>query len=431
MTIELKTIAVGILAAATLTAAAQEPVAETPLKLQPLIEEALKNRPALQAAKYEADAKEAEIGPQGAYDDPMVGFTAMNYPADTRSPGEFGMTGNEWSVTQRIPFPGKLSKLRNAAEHEFEAKRAAYDKKQLGLVKEVKVAFFELFLAYRKREILNEQLSLIAQLIGVARSKYALNKLTQAELLGLQSEEGNLRDQGLMVEKQIAVKTGDLNHAMGRSKHHYLPRPEDVKRTPLDLSKVTEQALGERVLEKNPGLKSIRSDLESAEERHSFAKWNYLPDFELKLAYTQRQPSPGDRGVDFVSAGVALSLPLWAFSKQSEQLKGASAERARAKALLDEERIHMLHMVHTMYSELQEAAKRLNLYEGGLVPLARQSVLSAKSAYLTGRIDYATLNSLIRNRFQTEIAYNEALVNYESRLAEFEALVGEPLEAQR
>jgi len=398
--------------------------------LKDLVNEAISKRPVLQAARHEIDSKEAQISPKGAYENPMLGLSAMNYPIDTLSPGEFGMTGNEFSLTQKIPFPGKLSKLSSAAEYEYLGKKAEYSNKELQLIMEVKLAYYALFVAYKRRNLLNEQLSVIRTLITVMRSKYTLGRAPQAELLSLQVEEANLMDQVLTADKQIAVKTGDLNHAVGRRTHHEIGQPEELKKTPINLSKLTEQAIGKKILAKNPGLKAMQSGFDAADSKLSYAKWNYLPDFEFRGTYTRRQPSPGDRGIDFVSGGVALSIPLWAITKESEEVKSARAEKSKAEALVDEERIHMLHMVHTSYSELEEAQGRLKLIEGGLLPLVRQAVQSGKSAYLTGKMEYSTVLNLIRQRFQTEVSYNEALANYESKIAEFEALLGEPLEDQ-
>ncbi len=396
-------------------------------KLQDLIEEALKGRPVLEAARYEAMAKEAEIGPKGSYEDPMVEIAALNYPSDTLSAGEMGMTGNEISVTQKIPFPGKLTKLRKATRFEFESKSSTYGQMRLDLISEVRIAFWELFLAYQKRDILKEQIALIGQLVSVLRSKYTLGNVSQAELLALQAEEGNLKDELLTAEKQIQVKSGDLNRSVGRNSNSFLGRPELSARAKIDLSNLNEDSLQAKILERNPGLMAKKHDLSASTEKLDYTKKNYLPDFEFRLAYMDRVPSPGDRGVDFVSGGIGFTIPLWAFSKQSQELQGAVAERARSERLLEEERRHIQHLVHTMFSELRESHARLQLYEGGLIPLARQAVVSSKTAYLTGKLDYVAMVTLVKNRFQTEFAYNEALVTYLSRIAEFEALLGEPL----
>lgn len=398
------------------------------IMLKDVIQEALNNNPALRVAKFEALSKGAEIGPKGSYDDPMLGYEAMNYPVDTLSPYEFSMTGNQFSLSQKIPFPGKLSKLRNAATHEYNSKKENFNNEQLLLIKTVRIAYYELFLAYKKQAVVNEELTVTHQLISVTRQRYTVGKVSNAELLNFQLEEATLNQQLFEAEKLIDQKMGDLNHALGRSNHHEMGKPEEIKKTQVNFSKVTEGYLEDKITSLNPSLKSKHFNVDAAEERLSHAKWNYLPDFEFLVAYTKRKPSPGDRGVDFISGGVALSIPLWAFSKQSEEVNGASADKAKAEAQFEEERLHILHMVHSMYAELNEARKNLDLFGGGLLPLAQQSITSGRSAYLSGKIEYASLLNLVKTRFQTEYAYYQALVKYESMIAELEALTGGPFE---
>ena len=242
----------------------------------------------------------------------------------------------------------------------------------------------------------------------------------------MQVEEANLIDQLLMVERQIKSKLGELNHLLGREDHdsYLYGRPEDLKKTPWDFAK-HEKEVAEKIFAKNPKLKSQQAMVNAAEAKLSYTRWNYLPDFEFKVGYTFRKPSPGDRGVDFVSGMVGITLPIWALSRQSEEKRGAEAEKMKAQAIVDEERIELAHMVHVLVAELDETNKRLQLFEKGVLPMTKQAVASAKSAYLTNKIEYSTLLNLINKRFQMELTYFEALVTHESKIAELEALVGE------
>lgn len=414
-----------ILITSSLSFAEQEP--EKSIVLKDLITEALNQNPDLRASRFDAEGKEAKIGPSGSYEDPMISLEAQNYPVDTLSSREFGMTGNQISVLQKIPFPGKLSKLRLAATYEYNAQRETYTASQLNLIKMVRMGFYGLFLSHKRKEILEEQLNIIRQLISVIRSRYILGKVTQAELLSFQLEEANLLSELLTAQKQIDLKTGDLNHALGRAAHHTIGRPENLLVTSINLNKVTEQSIINRALARNPSLKSMKNEAEAAESRLSYARWNYLPDFEFKFGYMLRQPSPGDRGVNFISGGVGLTIPLWALSKQSEEVKSAAASHTKAEAKLEEQRNKLLHDIHNLYAELKEAHKRLNLYESGTMPLAKQAVITGKSAYLSGKMEYTAVLNLVRSRFQTEIGYFETLTQHEEKITELEALLGEPV----
>jgi len=401
------------------------------LRLKDLIQEALDNNQELKAAKFEALSKEAEIGPKGSYEDPMLTFEAMNYPSDTMSPREYGMTGNQIGLTQKIPFPGKLSKLSKAAAYEYNAKKEEFSNRQLQLVKEIKMIYFNLFLAFKKQVVLTQQRAVLKQIIATTRSRFTLGKVSQTELLNFQMEEANLSEQLLAADTNLRRMQVELQHALGHQNPIPGSIPEEIKKTALDVNKMDENAIIEKALQKNPSIKSMKFMADSAGEKQSFAKWNYLPDFEIGAAYTQRQPSPGDRGVSLVSGKIALTIPIWAFSKQSEEVKGADAEKAKADALYENEKLHIFRAIHTLVAELKEASSRLSIYEGGLLQLARQAVKTGKPAYSSGRLEYAVLLNSINSSFKTEYSYNEALVSYEAKIAELEAITGEPLGAAK
>lgn len=403
------------------------------LKLDELISEALTKNPGQEASRQEMLSTKSQIGPKSAYEDPMLSFKAKDYPIDTLNRNEFGMTGNELGLSQKIPFPGKLSKIKKAATYEYEAKKEMVTQKQLEIIRDVKKAFYDLFFAYKKKVILTEEKNIFRSLIVVARNKYTLGKIPQSELLNFQIEETKLIEESLAVDRDIEVKLVHLNTLLGRTdKKAWLSgEPEELSKTSLDFSKMTFDEISEKAAQKNPSLKAAKSQVQSSKEMLSFAKWNYLPDIELMGAYTFRQPSPGDRGADFVSAGVGMTIPLWALGKQAEQVKSARADQARAKALLTQEQSFLLQGLKQTYEELKEANQKVELYESGLLPLTKQAISSARASYLSNRIEYLDLLKLVQNRFQTQTAYFNLLVQHESKIAELEALLGEPLKGEK
>ncbi|MBI2646254.1 MAG: TolC family protein [Deltaproteobacteria bacterium] len=403
---------------------------EKPLKLKELIEEALEHNPSKKAAQYDAESQKAQIGPSGSYDDPMIAFAAKDYPVDTLSPRRFGMTGNEVSVAQKVPFPGKLTKMRSATRKEYESKDSNFNQTQLQVIRDVKQAYYELFLAYKKHEIVVEQKKLIRQLIAVVRSRYSVGKVPQAELLNFQIEGGKLTGELLESEREVKVKMANLGYVLGREGGKLIGKPEELTKTHFNLKKFTQTQVLQKALERNFGLKASQAMRDAASEKLTYAKLSYLPDFELMAGYTFREPSPGDPGTDFVSGKVGMSVPLWFLTKQSELVKSASAQKAKAEAELQTERTRLIQEVRNNYSELIQTQQSLDLYENALLPLSRQAVASGKSAYLTGRMEYLSLLNIINERFQTEYAYNNALVNYETKISEFEVLMGESLDGR-
>lgn len=399
------------------------------LKLESLIQEALSQNAELKAAHAETEASRAKAGPAGSYEDPVLGLEAMNYPVDTFSTRDYGMTGNQLSLSQKIPFPGKLSKRREAAEFDSKAQEQFSKLIELKLVKQVKFIYYDLFLAYRKFDTLNDQKGVLEQLTTVTRNNYALNKTSQAEVLNLQVETAEAVDKILEMERKIQGLLGELNHLLGKWDHSQFlyGRPEGLKSEPFDFSKYSEKVLLDLAIEKSPLVMARREEQRAAESRLSYAKRSYLPDFDFKLSYTFRSPNAMDNGTDFVSGMVGITIPLWAGSRQSEQVREAMAEKNRVDSLVDAERNRLAHEIHVTLASIEESTKRIQLYEGGVLPLTRQAVTSARSAYLTRKLEYSTLLGAINRRYQMEVSYAEALATYHSKLAELEEIIGQPL----
>jgi cobalt-zinc-cadmium efflux system outer membrane protein len=399
------------------------------MSLSDLIERARSSNYDYRAAELNAESKEHLIGPKSSYEDPELSFEMQNYPKDSLSSNEYSMTGNQISLSQKIPFPGKLSKLGEVASKEAESMRQMVKYKELELIRDVKNAYFALLLSYKKKEILTEEKNVLRQVVNSTRQRFTAGKSSQAELLNVQVEEANLLDELLKADSQIKEKNGDLDHLLSES-HHTMIEPEDLPKTSFDFKKITEEVVSEKALAISPMIRSKRAESEASSAQLSYAEKGYIPDLALGLGYTLRRPSAGDRGVDFLTGKIGFTLPIWAGTKQSEEIKSALADNSRSKFLLEEEKSHLLHSVHTLYSEVEEASQRLNLYDGGLLPLTRQAVASGLSAYQANRVAFSTLLNSIKIRFQTEFNRTEAFVNYETKIATLEALVGEPLGGQ-
>ncbi len=405
---------------------------EKVVTLKEAINEALEHNPIWRAQRFEVQSKKAEIGPTGSYDDPMVAFAAKDYPVDSFSRKEHGMTGDEISLTQKIPFPGKLTKLRAAAEKEYHSQEKQYEQLKWNLIRDVKLAYYSLFLALKEQALLKEQKNFIKQLIVVSRNKYTIGKLSQAELLSFQVEEAKLIGELLSNEKEISARKATLKTLLGKSNLDFNATVlEETQKTAMDHSKIQPDILEKRVLQKNRMLLALETAVDSSKQKLSYAKLGYLPDFEVMAGYTIREPRPADDGVDLFTGKVGLTLPIWAISKQSEQIKGAKAEKAKIEALLESSQIELKNKIQTLHAELFEADQKIKLFETGILPLSRQAVLSGKSAYLTGKLEYLNLLTFIQDRYQAEIAYFETLTKHESKISEIEAFLGEEIGGEK
>lgn len=402
---------------------------EKTIKLQDLLNEALRNNAALKASAQGGVAKTAAVGPAGSLDNPGIGFEARNYPTGSGRGETPSVREREVSLSQRVPFPGKRARLEDVARKEVESQTEEIRVERASIINKTKYAYYELFVWYRKSEVLSDQKNVVRSLIATARRQYSLGKIPQADVLNLQLEEATLVGQSLSIDRQIKSTLGEINHLLGRSDHgkYLVGRPEDIQKTPFDFGVTSEAKLFERATLKNPTLSSRRAMMAASEFKLAYSDLNMWPDFDFEVGYTFRDKSADPGPQDSISAKVGVSLPLWTGSRQSEERKRSIAEKAQAGFLLEEQQIDLAHNIHATYAELEEASRRLKLFEEATIPLSKQALASAQNGYLTGKVEFSLLLGIIQKRSQLELEYVEALATYQKKIADLEFLTGDSL----
>ena len=117
------------------------------LKLNDLIDEALKNNPEILAAQARMEAAKYKIPQASSLPDPMVMFGYQNEGWNKYTYGE--MQDAQWmfSASQMFPFPGKRSLKEKMAEKDAESINAFFTATQLKTIAKVKELYLDLFLA--------------------------------------------------------------------------------------------------------------------------------------------------------------------------------------------------------------------------------------------------------------------------------------------
>ena len=405
----------------------KENEAQVILPLETAIEEAIKNNAMLEAARAEETAREARILPSGALEDPSIEAQLTNYPISSFSARQSGMTGNEVMLVQKFPFPGKRDRLKEIAVNEFESSSREIERTKLNLIRLVKVSYYDLFLTYRRKELIYDQMNLLQGIQTIARNKYSLGTTSQSDVLELQVKSATFLIKLEEEEKNISATRAELNHLLGRRDHLSKWKPENLKESKVDLDSFISTFDEETTLSQNPKINSLKSLVKAANSKAAYTDLNTYPDFEMGVGYMQRFSNQDDNGGDFVSARVSIDLPIFQRTIRNEEQRGAKAEKMKMEALLRESTIELSHNLHATIAELKEAANKISIYRKALLPLADASILSARKAYETNETTYLTVLNLINSRFEAENDYYSALIQHESAIATLEALTGAPI----
>jgi outer membrane protein TolC len=328
-------------------------------------------------------------------------------------------------LSQRIPFPGVLTNRRGAATENARAAEHAHEDRAGRIASGVEIAWAELGFAQRALEITTRNMELLRQLVQVAEAKYRVGTGRQQDVLRAQVELTALLDEQLARTSAIERASAELNELLDLEPGSRFPMTERL----LDPSPVPDLLeLHASLEETNPKLLSLQAKVAEAERLVRTTELEGYPEFDFGLGYRIREEVEGDTvdGDDFLSASVTLRLPIdrskWSAKKAEKQ-----ALLRRSRAAYRRSRGALFSSLRSAHAELIRADSEGALLETGLVPQARQSLESSRSAYAVGRIEFlSVLDSQVR-LLNAELRLIRAQADRRQAFASLEATAGETL----
>ena len=394
--------------------------------LNRFITEALQNNPELKEAEKKIEAYEQIPDQAGSLDDPILRFELKNLPIDSFSFSSQAMTQKQITLSQKLPFPGKLGLRTEIAQKNVEIVTETYEDLKLSLIKEVKVSFYELCFILAAIEITKENKSLLQQFITIAETKYSVGKGIQQDVIRAQVELSKIIDELVRLDKRRDVEKARLNTLMNRMPQAPLSISHGITKTAFNYKIENLQKAAE---ENRPVLKGIRSVIDRFKASERLAKKDFFPDFDVGFRYGQRQ-SNLTRGLDhpdFVSAFVGINIPIWQNTKQRRKVLEENHKMVMAQETYNKTRNDIFLKIKESLDEEVKGTKLLQLIKTGIIPQARQSLESALAGYGVDKVDFLTLLDNEITVFNWQIKYHKELTDYEKNLAELEHIVGKRL----
>ncbi|MGB4781846.1 TolC family protein [Candidatus Methylomirabilis sp.] len=401
---------------------------EEMLRLQPLIQEALAVNPEIRAEGQRWDAARERPPQEGSLDDPMLNFEIENLPTNSFAFTQEDMTMKKLSVSQALPFFGKLDLRSEVAQREANAIGLAYRDKRNEIVRRVKEVFYGLYAIDRSQEIVEKNRELLREFVKIAETKYSVGKGIQQDVLKAQVELSKLLDEQIRLEQSREAAGARLNAILNRPPQTPLGRTGEVSKAelPMDLTE-----LQTRALENRPLLKGLAEEIERSKAANALARKRYFPDLTMSMGYAFREDSALVRRSDFFSAGFSINIPLYFRTKQDRQVAETSALINSAREQYQATRNEVFSMVKELVADIEKGHKLIDLIETGLLPQARLSLDSAVAGYQVGKVDFLTLLDNRLTLFNFEKEYYRTLGEYQISLARLEWVVGARLHEGR
>ncbi len=401
------------------------PVPPAPLDLAWCVARALEANPEITSFAAAAEAARARILPSGALDDPRFGYDAVNVPVGRWDFDSTPMSGNQFGLRQRLPFPGLLGNREEAARAAAEAAGSTLEDRRLRIRSRARILWAELGFAQRALAITRRNIELVRQLARIAEAKYAVGGGLQQDVIRAQVELTRLLDQEIerraAVERSAAALVALLDLPPEQTFAETAPLADESPTPPL-------AELYAGLEARHPRLRALAARVEEAERLRRVAELEGYPDFDLGIGYRIRSRVPGDPvpGDDFLSAGITLRLPVNR-SKWRARVAEQDAELRRVRAEYQRARLEIEEAIRARHADLLRADETARLLRDGLVPQARQSLESSRAGYEVDRVDFPSLIDAWVRLLDAELRLERSWADRHRAFAALEAAVGEPI----
>lgn len=391
--------------------------AEDLLKLDKLIEEALKNNPELHAAQKRVEAARQRPRQEGALPDPMV---SLGYASNTVPLPGFGL-GREPTanmgvmVTQELPYPGKRRLMANAAAREADADMQLYRQTERTIIARLKQAFHKLNHAHEVLEVMAQSRDLLQQFIQLANIRYSAGKAMQAEIFKAQSQLALMETRIVRMRQDLAMATAEINAILHRRVDSPLPRPSHTLPQKLDIPLDKLIAAAEL---SSPAINREQKMTEARQLRVDLARKNFYPDFAVSGGYFYMGSMP-----DMYQFRLDIKLPFRRVKQQAaltEQLHSLHQARDTYEAMSHETRWR----VNELYITAQTTYQLMQLYTDSVIPQAELAVQSSMASYQSGAIDSLPVLMNLMSRVEQEERYHEEMLNYFTAVIRLEEVTG-------
>lgn len=397
--------------------------ADSKTDLQSLIDQALSVHPRIQAARQRVAALNNRVPQVTSLDDPVIGNTFWPIH-DQALQTAGGRVGHQFSLTQKVPWPEKLKARGAVALREAQVAAADVAKAEREIVEAVRLAYYELWLADRLIEIVEENQTLVSDLIAIAEARFKTGG-SQQDILRAEMESDMLDGRLISLRRQKEQARADLG-TLVRQPVHLMPTAFsdlDGNNSVPDLELLIAEAE-----QCNPGLQGLAAEIARDRAKQTLACLQQYPDFHLGLGYSiisddQNVISPVANGHDNINFSIGVSLPIWR-DKINGGVNEAAHQRNSTIHLREAERDRLRGQLRRQLAAAYASKEQLELFRDRLIPRTEQTLEIATANYQGKEADFTDLIDTYRELLSYQVQVVRAQATLASTMAQIERTVG-------
>jgi outer membrane protein, heavy metal efflux system len=389
-----------------------------------LVAYAYQANPSIQSSREAWKAVVERYRVTTGYPDPTIMATYFPRPIETR------LGPQDWNITlsQAIPFPGKLSKAGELVQADARIAHLNLDKAVRDIVVRIRESCQELLYIEEAKRVVAQNVNLLDHLRKVGETAYAQDRVAFMDVVKAQSQSAQLQYDAILLEELDQTERTQINTLLNR------PPGAEIGPLKQDTLRPVEYKLDEIYKLASANQEEIQiaeTQIQKSEAKVGLAKYENLPEFRVGLFYagigTPDVPMPPkDAGRDAIGVQIGLTIPLWP-GKILGRVEEARAETQRARSNKTAQINETYGQIRNLYFRLKNSERLIRLYRDQLLPQAGQSMETAETWFKEKQGSFSDFVEIEATYYNFQLALARAKADYGKYLARIERIVGKSL----
>ena len=358
------------------------------LTLQQAEQIALTSEPGLISQNWQVRSEMEKAVADGQLMDPKIQIGLVNLPTDSFDFGQEAMTQLKVSYLQQFPAGNTLDLKQQKTNLKSELTQSKMANRNLTILKDVRLAYLEIYYWEQARQTILKNKQLFAQLVDTVQSLFSVGRNNQQDLIRAQLGLSRLDDRLLKIEQKIMIQRSKLSRWLGiqnslQTLASVLPELPPVKLLDNFDSLSEHFQVHPKIQQIDKQIKINRKDIQLVNE-------SLKPGWGLNVSYGFRDDDPMGRDrADFVSAAVTFDLPLFSANRQDRKRLSKEHEyqslKSKRSALLRQ----LIAELQQEIANESSLLKRQELYSKLMLPQAKQQTEASLLAYQSDRGNFS------------------------------------------
>lgn len=353
--------------------------------------------------------------------EPTITYAGFVRSVETR----VGPQRHRLGAMQWFPWPTKLTAGAEAASLDARAQQHRFEAHALQIAAEVSSAYWDLWRVQRRREVLADEVEILATVSAQVRVRVEVSAAELADLAQVDLMLSRARDRLAGLDEAERIAAAELVRAIGAEPGTETPvatMPPAVEEVAESVQTLTAEAA------RHPRVESLATSSDAAKERVRQARADRAPSFGVGVDWilvgpSAAMPTPPDSGQDAVALSLSVKVPLWARAyKAAEDEARAGSAAMRARAI--DARNAVAASIREQSARVSDDVRRVRVHETTLVPQAETTFESVLGSYAAGRSTVAELLLVERELIGLRNDLHAAQADYGVHISRLESVVG-------